>query len=984
MRSDGVHDAASECRFVRQSCLPRVVWRAAIKAPEAEIMRRIYVALDLEFTGLDPERDEIIEVGMVMFRGDQVLETFSSLVKSHRSLPFKIRQLSGISQAEVDRAPPLRALAGKILDFVQTHPLVGHSPEIDLGFLRRQGLSLQNLSIDTFELATIVLPEVSGHSLAHLAEAVGLATDPSHRALADAMATKDLFLALVERVSRWDPAVLDEISSLARHSDWPLRHVFREVASEPRRGEGEPLWEDRRPQFHAVSGPALAPPEERPWPPLEPTPSITPIDTESLSQMVSPGGLFEQAFPGYEHRPQQVAMLEAVAEAFNLPSHLLVEAGTGVGKSVAYLVPSLYFATQNGRRVVVSSNTINLQDQLYNKDIPDLRRILPIPFTATILKGRNNYLCLRRLSVLRRSGQLTTEQVRLLAKVLAWLPKTKTGDRAELPLVNSDFGVWRQIQATPETCMGDLCPFRRTGECLFYRARARAERAHLVSVNHALLLSDLVLGNRILPEYKYLIIDEAHHLEEQATQQFGLQVSRRDIHAFLVGLSHGADDAPGGLAASVPGLFGLEGVSSTARQAISDLLGELRAQVDGAQRRLHQLFNTISLFLQEHADIRKGQQESFDQKVLLTSGLRTQPDWSGVEIAWDDSSVPFRQLLGCLERLVTHLEALNLGENSLRDEIVQEVKAQLQRGVEMWSALSRILVEPDAGGIYWISISRRDDEVSLHSAPLHVGSILQEKLFAENDCVVLTSATLQTENSFRFIKERLALEDPVELALDSPFHFETSVLLYVPNDLPEPYQPGYQKHVQRAIIELCQATQGRALILFTSNSQLRGTYRAVQRPLGQAGIVVYGQGLDGSRRQILESFSNTPNSVLMGTRSFWEGIDVVGPALSCLVIARLPFSVPTEPVLAARSETFEDPFNQYYLPDAILRFRQGFGRLIRSKDDYGLVVVLDRRLLTRAYGKTFFRSLPRCTARQGPLDSLPGLARRWLDPSNRQ
>jgi DNA polymerase-3 subunit epsilon/ATP-dependent DNA helicase DinG len=262
--------------------------------------------------------------------------------------------------------------------------------------------------------------------------------------------------------------------------------------------------------------------------------------------------------------------------------------------------------------------------------------------------------------------------------------------------------------------------------------------------------------------------------------------------------------------------------------------------------------------------------------------------------------------------------------------------------------------------------------------------MLQEKLFANTDCVVLTSGTLRSANSFRFIEQRLGLEDPIELYLGSPFDFKTSVLLFVPNDMPEPNQPYYQKTVERALIDLCRATEGRTLVLFTSNSQLNAVYRAIRVPLEQDEIVVFAQGFDGSRRQILDNFRNTPKSVLLGTRSFWEGIDVVGQALSCLVITRLPFAVPTDPVFAARAATFPDPFHEYSLPDSILRFRQGFGRLIRSKEDYGLVVVLDKRLLTKPYGKIILRSLPPCTSRQGPLEVLPGLAQRWLDPANRR
>lgn len=941
-------------------------------------MNSIYVALDLELTGLDPLRDEITEIGMVRFRGDEVLETFSSLVGTTRPIPLKIQQISGITPEEVRDAPSLRSLSGTILSFVKSYPIVGHSIDMDLRFLTRQGLLLNNLLVDTFELASILVPEVQRYSLANLAQHLGITLDDHHRALADAMAAKDLFLALLERANHWDPSTLDEIAELAEHSDWPLRRLFRDLASERRLDATQPLW--RPTQREPSSTPAEGRREER-LAPLEPTETITPVDTAALAASISPEGVFAAALPGYEHRPQQVAMLEAVAEAFNTPSHLLVEAGTGTGKSLAYLLPAIHFAVQNDRRVVISSNTINLQEQLFTKDVPDIQRVLDVPLRATLLKGRSNYVCLRRLAILRRSRQPSTDEMRVLAKVLAWLPTSETGDRAELILVGPDHEVWGDIQASSETCMGDQCMYRQRGTCFFYRARARAERAHIVIINHALLLSDLALESRVLPEFKYLIIDEAHHLEEQATEQFGIHVGQRDLYAFFVGLTHETRTMPGGILAEVPALFQRDGVTTTAREALTRLLESLRAQVDTAERRLFELFNALALFLEQNVETRGS--DAYDRDIPLTPSLRSQPDWSNIEIAWESLAAPMRAILGDLERTVNQLERLDLGEDATRDELVQEIKTQLQRGSELALGLEAILIEPQSGGIYWISIARRDQEITLHSAPLHVGPALQERLFDTKDCVVLTSATLRTGDSFRFIRERLGLEDADELAVDSPFDFKTAVLLYVPKDIPEPNQPYYQKTVENAIIDVCRAIGGRTLVLFTSNSQLNTTYRAVQRPLEREDIVVFAQGIDGSRRQILDNFRSTPQAVLMGTRSFWEGVDVVGQALSCLIIARLPFAVPTDPVLSARAETFDDPFNQYYLPDAILRFRQGFGRLIRSRDDYGVVLVLDKRILTKSYGKTILRSLPPCTARMGPVATLPTVAQRWLDPANR-
>ncbi len=953
-------------------------------------MDRIYVALDLETTGLDPDRDQIIEIGMVRFRGDEVLETYSSLVRAERAIPLKTQQLTGISQDEVDQAQPVRAFHGRVLAFLQNYPVVGHSIEQDLAFLRKQGLSVNNLAIDTFELATILLPHAERYSLAHLSQVLGLDVSEHHRALADAVASKDLFLALVAQAQQWDPAIWEEVVRLAQGTQWPLTGVFRDLVTSAR--STAPLGTTGTSAQHQSPAPRLRRLYGKPegeLPPLEPTPEPVPLDASALAALIEPGGPFEEKFAGYEYRPEQVEMLRGVADAFNTPAHLLVEAGTGIGKSVAYLIPALYYAVANGRRVVVSSNTINLQEQLYTKDLPDLQRILPITFSAALLKGRNNYLCLRRLHALRRVRQLDASQVRAIAKILAWLPQTTAGDRSELVLIDRDQDTWQLVQAESDTCMGDRCPYNQRRECFFYRARSRAERAHLVVVNHALLLSDLALESRMLPEYKHVIVDEAHHLEEQATDQFGFQIGQRDLSAYLSSLSHAEGLVSGGLLAEIPTLLREGAVAPEARLDVNLRLESLNGQVDRAQRRQHELFNTLDGFLGSQTPETGGGQNGasgpgYDQQMRLTSGTRAQPEWSDIEVACQNLTTVFEELLKELDALSSQLDKLEVGGSPEADETLQNLRASASHGAEICANIERILLEPDAQGIYWMSVSARRGEVTLCSAPLHVGNLLSERLFAEKDCVVLTSATLRSGKSFKFIRERLGLEEPNELAVDSPFDYQSAALLYVPKDIPEPNQPYYQKTVEKAIVDIVRATEGRALVLFTSNSQLNATYRAIQRPLEQEGIVVYGQGLDGSRRQILENFRGTPRSVLLGTRSFWEGVDVVGEALSCLIITRLPFAVPTDPILTARAETFEDPFNEFYLPESILRFRQGFGRLIRSKSDVGIVVVLDKRLITKAYGPTILRSLPPCLMRQGPLESLPERARAWLDPTTRR
>jgi ATP-dependent DNA helicase DinG len=944
-------------------------------------MPRTYVALDVETTGLSPEQDEIIEIGAVKFSDDQVLDTWSSLVNPRRSIPYKIEQLTGITSNDVRRAPTIQALLEPLRRFVGHQPLVGHNiVNFDLRILHRHGLFLDNLPIDTFELAGILLPHAARYSLGKLADTLGIAFPHRHRALDDALVTKDLFLALLRQAFSLDPAVISELNRLAERVDWPLREVFRQIEREQARHAftgaiGQQLRAKGLVGKKDVLGLVLSHEDE--ITPLRPAGQRTSLDVEQLAALLEEGRAFAQQFPGYEHRPPQIQMLQAVAQAFNDGQHLLVEAGTGTGKSVAYLLPAVHFAVQNGERVVISTNTINLQDQLFNKDIPDLRKILPFEFTACVLKGRSNYLCQRRLAALRHSSPLQPIEMRVLAKILVWLPHTRTGDKGELFLPSAqEQAVWNRVRSEGEACSADRCPYRQRNQCFFYRARQVAEGSHLIIVNHALLLSDVAVENRVLPEYRYLIVDEAHHLENATTRQLSFEVDQAAVEWLLreVGSARSDEKRVGGILGEVLGRC-----QGKVPRAIEDKLTahvkRLQHETEQAHIRLYEFFNDLTLFLENHGE--GGGQ--YDQRVRLEGGMRAQPAWSNVEITWDNLSTHLLGLTEGLEHLSGGVGELGKYDIPDAEDLQQELVGLASRLATTRDQAEAIVTKPSPREIYWAQIGARNNTVSLHAAPLHVGNLVQRHLFLPKECAILTSATLRTNGTFSFIRERLSADEVDEMAVGSPFDFESQALLYLPTDIPEPRQPYYQKTVEKTLVKLARATRGRMLVLFTSYSQLRATSQAIAPALVEDDIVVFSQGDGTSRAQLLENFRTTERAVLLGTRSFWEGIDVMGEALSCLVIARLPFSVPSDPIFAARAETFADPFGEYSVPETILRFRQGFGRLIRSTTDRGVVVVLDKRLLTKRYGPAFLNSLPPCTVRKGPLVELPRMAASWID-----
>ncbi|MFZ5919095.1 MAG: helicase C-terminal domain-containing protein [Chloroflexota bacterium] len=943
---------------------------------------RIYVALDLETTGLDPDHDAIIEIGVVKFREDEILDTWSTLVNPGRPIPVAIEQLTGISNIDVRPAPPLHSLTGQLGRFVGQLPLVGHNVGFDLGFLQRHGLLHHNLPIDTFELASILMPHAARYSLGRLAEALGIRFETRHRALDDAKATMVLFLKLLEQANKLDTQTIQAISRAAVQGQWPLQHVFQDLERGRARyafagSIGQQLMAKGALDGRGSVGLFFEGQEQTP--PLEPNDRPEPLDVAALTALLAQDGLLARAFPGYEHRPQQVEVMEAIASAISESRHLLVEAGTGTGKSLAYLLPAIYFALQNGERVVISTNTINLQEQIYDKDIPTLQKILDLPFRATLLKGRSNYLCQRRFDIFGRNRQLNADEIRLLAKVLVWLPSTTTGDRSELFLPTyAEQSLWHHVSAEAETCSLDRCRYREDGRCFYYRARQKAEAAHLVIVNHALLLSDVAAQSRVLPPYRYLIVDEAHHLEAATTNQLSFTTDHRSLERLLNDVSQ---DLGGGNYAGYLELL-LKTIRRPAPKEIyarvEKLVQELRQKIENATRHLYDFYNELALFLNHHTS---GNQ-AYDQRLRLTEALRTQPEWANIETLGDNLCRSLYDLDRGLEKLAGGLAELEHYDIQDAEDLIQDLRGLLHGLHEQHEQLHAMLFDPAADTIYWAEMRAKNQDVSLHAAPLHVGKLVQEHLFFAKESVILTSATLRTDGHFRFLKERLGAEDADELAVGSPFDYQQQALLYLPTDIPEPNEPHYQKTVEQALIPLIRAVQGRTLVLFTSYHQLRATQQAIARPLANADISLFSQGSGTSRAQLLEDFRTTERSVLLGTRSFWEGIDVLGPALSCLVITRLPFSVPTDPIFAARAETFDDPFTDYSVPETILRFRQGFGRLIRSTTDRGLVLMLDKRVLTKRYGIKFLNSLPPCQVIRAPLSDLPRTAARWVDTAS--
>jgi ATP-dependent DNA helicase DinG len=700
------------------------------------------------------------------------------------------------------------------------------------------------------------------------------------------------------------------------------------------------------------------------------------LDLDEVAAFFAPEGPLARVLPGWEPRPAQVEMALAAAGAFNEGRVVVVEAGTGVGKSLAYLVPALLWAAGNRRRVTVSTNTINLQEQLLGSDLPVLERA-GLVFRAVLVKGRRNYACLRKADEIRAEPDLfadTEAEAGALRELAAWAFTSADGSLADLsppPTARQ----WEEIATEADDCTRSRCVFYN--DCPFYRARRRAASADLLVVNHHLLFADLalrgLLGEQaasaaaVLPSYSHLIIDEAHHVEEVATDHFGLRISSLGLGRQLGRLQHRRRSTRGLLPLLARHLEPLAPHEPSAARALRRLLEEVRpAQVEAA-RRVPEHFAGLGRMAE--ALVVPGSEE---RRVRLTDDLLADPLWEGEgREGCRRLRTELETLTGALERLLRDLEALLESHGAELESPVVDVAAATSRLVEVATGLGRFAEPEDeeaAATVRWLEAEpagRGGPRLTLAAAPIEVGPLLARVAFGAVQGALLTSATLAVEGSFDFIGERLGFDRLergrlVTGVLASPFDHRRQVRFLVPSDFPEPTEPEHEARTAALLEEVIGYSGGRSLVLMTSYTALRRLHDRLAPALARQGIRVRRQG-EAPRTDLLAALREGAREALLATDSFWEGIDVRGEALSLLALARLPFRVPTEPVLQARAERLEreggNAFTGLLVPMAVLKFKQGMGRLIRHRGDRGVALVLDPRILRKAYGRTFLTSL---------------------------
>ncbi|MDN3016733.1 ATP-dependent DNA helicase DinG [Paenibacillus sp. BSR1-1] len=934
-------------------------------------MSNKFVVIDLETTGNIPKKgDKIIQFAAVVIENGIIINTYSSLVNPQKSIPVFIEELTGINDDMVKDAPLFSEIAGQVSELLEGAYFVAHNVLFDLSFLQEELIQagfegFYGPVLDTVEMARILYPTADGYKLTDLAERENLNHDRPHQADSDAQVTAELFLIFLRKLSQLPLITMDQLTQLSGGLKSDLQLLLDDLL-EYKKMEPEELPE----AIEIFKNLALKKDLKN-----NPEENLSRIDIKFPGNVEEKMELIKQGFDNFEHRSGQFTMMDEVHETLFNMRHTLIEAGTGVGKSLGYLLPSAYFAKQKNLPIVISTHTIQLQEQILKKEIPILEKILPFKIDSVLLKGRNHYISLEKFyqTLLDENDNYDTTLTKM--QILVWLTETETGDKDELNISSGGLIYWNKIKNEPAVFSQN----REWQEKDYYqKAKRAASSADIIITNHSLLLSDIKGDGSILPEYDYVIIDEGHHLEKVASQFFGATLDYLSTRLLL---------GQFGLYEQKQLFYELEGLLSSicvtneklaSRQELNQLIVDLTYEMD-------EFFKLIGLYTKKKLSNKKG---FYRAKVRFSKSAEGK-ETKGIIHSAERFSFLLKDLQGSIMERLHLLEKQTNFLSNIQKSKMEEILLLSNDLVMLRETVIKCFIK-DSHDVKWIEMDIRSPQnvTTFLAQPAFVANALKEQLFQVKKGVIITSATLTVNNSFNYIIKEIGL-DPVstkQITIPSPFEYKHQVNLLIPEDLPEINEVTLDEYViaiTEHIITLAEATNGRMMLLFTAYDMLKKTYELIKESGFLNDYVMIAQGItSGSRTRLTRNFQRYDKAILLGTSSFWEGVDIPGEDLTCLVIVRLPFSPPDEPLTEAKCQVIKEQggnaFSEYSLPEAILKFKQGFGRLIRTKNDRGILVVFDRRIVTTKYGKAFLKSIPSVPVKKGPMDELVEFIHAWL------
>jgi ATP-dependent DNA helicase DinG len=908
-----------------------------------------YVVLDTETTGFDPHSDALIEIAAARVSGPRILERFSTFVDPGRPIPALISELTGISDADVAGAPDAARAVKQLIEFVGDCAVIAHNAPFDHSFIaanapHRCALVDEQPWIDTVELARIALPRLKQYNLMMLSEAFGV-TPSTHRAIDDVEALCGIWRVLLVALSDLPQGLPRFLAELFPQTEWHLRAAFELVAWQDEASGGAParfnLSTTRSERLRTLPTQQKhdAFDLERDFVPL------VPVDAQELADAFSYEGLIGGMYPGYEPRGEQVEMACEVARALREGSFTAIEAGTGVGKSVAYLLPQALFAQRNKVTCGIATKTNALLDQLVYQELPRLSALLAGGIQYVALKGYDHYPCLRKLMTLAQEDRAFehTSAPALVATLLSFVSQSSQGDMDSVSLF------WREVArhdvcASADDCLHHKCRYYH--HCLLHGARKLAQNADIVVTNHALLFCDVMADNGILPPIRHWVVDEAHAVEDEARRQLSVALDTRTVMATTDGLLH----------------YG--GAFATLRRLAVALNGGglLVDKVDAAQSEAQALAAISESFFSYVKELCVlGEKSSYDQIDLwINETVRSSGPW-GVVVSTGRAMATRIDTLwnACRDILATCAQYNELTEAaSDLAGLTSELKAERD-------ALVCILDGEDSSYVYSAELNRQLDKHTdrLVAAQIDIGAVLLEHFYPNEKTVVFASATMAAGESFDYFMQgcgmdRLPPERRNTVQLESSYDFDGNMAVFLPSDLPEPTAPGYGDSLEQLLLEVHQAMGGSVLTLFTNRREMERLYGSLKPQLQAAGLILRCQTRGTSAKRLRDEFLANEQMSLFALRSFWEGFDAPGDTLRCVVIPRLPFSKPTDPLQQERAVRERDAWHRYVLPVAIIDLKQAAGRLIRSSTDTGALILADARLLTKRYGKLFLKALP--------------------------